>query len=201
MAKGPAYGEHAPLEHSLKARQRIVVAINWDPREQEAGFFDRLRGTHYQHDMDVMCFVFDHNREYIDYVGPEMQDSMDQSGCIYHSGDDQTGEGDTDDEFISIELAGLPEDVAHLVFLVEIRTKNTFGDILNPSARIFDGMSNQNLLETDISGPAAHGKAAFVFAHIYRDGSSPTGWMLHHVGDFPDIAQIQDWSAHLKAHL
>ncbi len=200
MAKGPAKGEHTPLQHSLKARQRIVAAINWDPREVQGGLMDRLRGTHYQHDMDISCFVYDEQNEYIDYVGPAMEDAMDQTGSIYHSGDDQTGEGELDDEFITLELANLPDDDASIFFVVEIRTKNTFADILNPSARLFDGMGNHNLLEVDLAGQAANGKSAFVFARIYRDASSPTGWMLHHIGDFPDLADVGDWGSYLKKY-
>lgn len=201
MPKGPAPGEHTPLLHTLKARQRVVTAINWDPREVQGGLMDRLRGTHYQHDMDISCFVYDSNGEYIDYVGPAMEDAMDQTGTIYHSGDDQTGEGNLDDEFITLELAGLPDDDAHIVFVVEIRSKNTFADILNPSARIFDGMENHTLLQVDMTGAQANGQSAFVFAHLYRDASSPTGWMLHHIGEYPSLDTVSDWGTYLKKYL
>lgn len=201
MTKGPAKGETTPLLHTLKSRERIVVGLRWDPREEDAGFMDRLRGNHHQHDMDICCFVFDTTGNYIDFVGSEALDSMDQSGAIYHSGDDMTGEGDGDDEFISAELAELPDDVGHLIFLAEIRTKHTFSDILNPVVRLADGMDNRNLLVSPISGPAAADKMAFIFARIYRDPASPTGWMLHNMGDLPDIEQIEDWGQHLTRYL
>lgn len=201
MSKNPATGEHTPLLHTLKARQRVVAAINWDPREVQAGLMDRIRGTHYQHDMDISCFVYDSNHDYIDYVGPAMEDNMDQTGTIYHSGDDQTGEGELDDEFITLELAGLPDDDAQIVFVIEIRSKNTFSEILNPSARLFDGMENRNLLQATMTGPIAGDKSAFVFARIYRDASSPTGWMLHHIGDYPNLDDVSDWGSYLKKYL
>lgn len=201
MSKAPAQGEHTPLNLTRKARERIVAAINWDPREVEAGFMDRLRGTHYQHDMDISCFVYDRDGEYIDYVGPAMEDAMDQTGSIYHSGDDQTGEGDLDDEFITLELAGLPDDDAHIFFVIEIRSKNTFAEILNPSARMFDGMSNTNFMQVSMTGAEANDKSALVLARIYRDASSPTGWMLHHIGDYPNLDDVADWGSYLKKYL
>lgn len=201
MSIGPAPGDSAPLLHTLKSRERIVVALRWDPREEDAGLMDRLRGTHHQHDLDIACFVYDENGDYIDFVGSEALDAMDQSGAIYHSGDDQTGEGDTDDEFISVELAGLPGDVAHMVFLVEIRTRHTFADILAPNVRIADGMTDKNLLTALIAGPATATGTAYVFARIYRDSASPTGWSVHNIGEFPDISQVEDWGGYLKKYL
>lgn len=196
-----AKGEKGPLLHTLKARQRVVAAIRWDPREDKAGLIDRIRGTFQQHDLDITCFVFDERGEYIDFVGAEAQDGMDQSGCIYHSGDDMTGEGGGDDEFISAELAGLPDDVAHLVFVVEIRSNCVFGDIISPVARIADGMDDTNLLRIDLNDPAGAGKVACVFACISRNSASETGWTLHHIADFPDIAGIDDWGTYLVKYL
>lgn len=201
MPRGPDKGDHTPLLHTLKSRQRVVVGLRWDPREDQAKFMDRFRGTHHQHDLDIVCFVYDHNKDYVDFVGSAMDESMDQSGAIYHSGDDQTGEGGGDDEFITVELAALPDDVSHLVFLVEIRTKHTFADVDSPAARIVDSMTNATLIDVDIACAESRDKMAWVFAHLYRDASSPTGWMLHHVGEFPDIAQITDWGAYLKRYL
>jgi tellurium resistance protein TerZ len=201
MSIGPARGDTAPLLHTLKARERIVVAVRWDPREEDAGIMDRLRGTHHQHDLDITCFVYDDQNEYIDYVGSAAIDGMDQTECIYHSGDDMTGEGNGDDEFISAELAGLPDYVTHIVFLAEIRTKHTFSDIVAPSARLADGMTDKNLLVSMIDGPEAADKTAFVFARIYRDSASSTGWSVHNIGDFPDITQVEDWGTYLKKYL
>lgn len=201
MAQGPAKGSITPLLHTLQSRQRIITGLRWDPREQEGGLMDRLRGTHYQHDLDTTCFMFDTAGEYMDFVGSEPLYSMDQSGCVYHSGDDMTGEGDGDDEFISAELADLPDDIGHIIFLAEIRTKHTFADVESPLMRLADGMNNKNLLISRLEGPDSTGKMAFIFARIFRDLGSPTGWMLHNISDFPDIADIDDWGAYLRRYI
>lgn len=195
-----AKGETAPLLHSTQSRQRVIVGLSWDPREDEAGLMDRLKGNNQQHDLDITCFVFDENGEYIDFVGAEAQDSMDQSGAIYHSGDDMTGEGDEEDEFITVELAGLPDDAAHIAFVVEVRSNHVFGDIRNPFTRIVDSMTHEELFRTDITQEGKD-STAYIFARLYRDSASKTGWSLHYIGDYPDVSQIENWGEYLTRYL
>ncbi len=39
-------------------------------------------------------------------------------GAVRHSGDNRTGEGDGDDEFIGIDLDALPADIKIIAFVV-----------------------------------------------------------------------------------
>ncbi len=194
-------GRASPLLHTAKGRQRIVVAISWDVRAAKTTVIDHLRGTNQQHDLDLSCFVFDRNGEYIDYVGAMAQDAMDQTGAIYHSGDDATGEGDGDDESVSCELAGLPEDTAHLIFVAEIRSDHTFKDIDQPAGRIADGMTDNNLLELSIAATEGKDAKACVMARIYRDPASPTGWNLHLIDEYPALPDVSDWGSYLTRYL
>lgn len=190
-------GQKGPLNHSLKARQRIVAGLSWDVRETKVGLFGRVTGDS-QHDLDINCYIFDRDKDFSDFVGSEAQDSMDESEKIYHSGDDQSGTGDGDDEFISCELAHLPSDVYGLVFIVEVKSKHTFGDVLTPFTRIGDGMTNTNLLEMPIEGSQAANSTAFVMCAIQRDSTSPTGWQLYNISEFPDVSKIEDWGSYLS---
>ncbi len=192
-----AIGQKGPLNHTLKARQRIVAGLSWDVRETKVGLFGRVTGDS-QHDLDINCYIFDRNKEFSDFVGSEAQDSMDHSEKIYHSGDDQSGTGDGDDEYISAELANVPPDVYGMVFIVEIRSKHTFTDVLTPFARIADGMDNTNLLEMPIAGEQAANANAFVMCAIQRSSGSPTGWQLYNISEFPDVSQIEDWGSYLS---
>ncbi len=189
-------GEKAPLNHTLKARQRIVAGLSWDAREDTVGLIGRIKGDS-QHDLDISCYIYNKEGEFIDFVGPDAQDSMDESEAIYHSGDDQSGTGDGDDEFISAELAGLPADTYGMVFLVEVRSEHVFSDVAAPFARIADGMDNKNLIEISITGEGANSSTAFVMAAIQRKSDSPTGWQGYNISEFPDISQIEDWGSYL----
>lgn len=196
-----AKGQTSPLLYTTKARHRIVAAISWDVRAKKTTLIDKLRGTDQQHDLDISCYVFDDTGEYIDFVGPMAQDSMDQTGCIYHSGDDATGEGSGDDEFISCELAGLPEDTAHLFFVTEIQSEHVFSDVDEPSLRIADGMSNNNLFELQMATTIGAGAKACIMARIFRNSASPTGWSLHVIDEYPDLDDVSDWGSWLKRYL
>jgi len=181
-------GEKAPLNHTLR--------LSWDAREDTVGLIGRIKGDS-QHDLDISCYIYNKEGEFIDFVGPDAQDSMDESEAIYHSGDDQSGTGDGDDEFISAELAGLPADTYGMVFLVEVRSEHVFSDVAAPFARIADGMDNKNLIEISITGEGANSSTAFVMAAIQRKSDSPTGWQGYNISEFPDISQIEDWGSYL----
>ena len=194
---GPAQGEKAALDHTKKARERIVVGLSWDARETKVGMMDKFLNKDSQHDLDITCYIYNAQREFIDFVGAEAQDSMDESGKIYHSGDDMSGAGDGDDEYISAELAGLPDNVHGIVFLVEIRSNHVFGHIEAPLVRLADGMDNRNLLEIPLNHDEATHTNAFVMCSIWRSEDSPTGWMLYHISEYPDTTQIEDWGTYL----
>lgn len=189
-----------PLMFTMKSRHRVLAAISWDARADKATLMDKLKGTNQQHDLDLSCFVFNSSGEYIDYVSAMAQDSMDQTGCIYHSGDDATGAGDGDDETISCELAGLPMDTAQLVFVTEIRSDHVFDQVDDPYFRLADGMSNENLFELHMATHEGKDKKACVIGKIFR-GRSPTGWCQQLIEDYPNLDDVTDWGSYLTRFL
>ena len=190
-----------PLKHTVSGRERILVALSWDERAH-ATFMDKVKRTNQQHDLDLSVFVFNANDEYVDFVGSMAQDNIDQHGCIYHSGDDAGGAGDLDDEFISVELAGLPYDTESLVFVAEIRSDHTFEQIANPSMRIADGMTNKNLYAFNLAkDEEAEGKQACILARVYRDRGSETGWSLQVIDQYPKLDDVSDWGSYLVRFL
>lgn len=191
-------GQSGPLNHTLKARQRIIAGLSWDARANKVGLFGRVVKGDSQHDLDINCYIFNKDRMFIDFVGAEAHESMDKSEKIYHSGDDQSGTGDGDDEFISAELAELPYHIHAMVFLIEIRSNHVFTDVEVPFFRIADSMDNSNLLEINVAGEEASTRNAFVACAIQRDSSSESGWRLYNISEFPDISQIEDWGIYLS---
>ncbi len=192
-----AKGQKAPLNHTRQARERVVVGLSWDPREDKVNRVRHMLKTDSQHDLDISCYVYNAQGEFIDFIGAEAQDSVDQTGKIYHSGDDMTGAGKGDDEQISAELAELPDHVHGLVFLVEIKSRHVFSDIDEPFCRLADGMTDQNLFEAAMSHDDSVDKNAFVMCSIFRSTEQTSGWMLYNVSEYPDISQIEDWGSYL----
>ncbi|MFA5592251.1 MAG: TerD family protein [Micavibrio sp.] len=194
-------GHKAPLLFTQSSRDRVLIAISWDERQDKASALQRLTGSHTQHDLDLSCFVYDSNGAYIDFVGAMAQDAVDETGAIYHSGDDATGEGLGDDESISCELAGLPRSTTDILFVCEIRSGHLFGDIADPRMRIADGMTDTNLLEIFMNGADGADKPACILARITRDNRSPTGWSYHAINDYPPIDDVSDWGGYLTRYL
>ncbi len=194
-----APGQKSPLLHTLKARQRIISGLSWDAREDKVTILKQIINKDTQHDLDVSCYIYDKSGECIDFVGAEAQEAMDSSEKIYHSGDDMTGTGDGDDEFISAELAELPANIHGIVFMAEIRSNHVFTEIEGPYIRLADGFDDKNLLEANINSfEHADASNAFIFASIYRSKESSTGWMAYNVSEHPDTSLIEDWGKHLS---
>ncbi len=61
-------------------------------------------------------------------------------GSVEHTGDNLTGEGEGDDEQVKVDLAGVPADVAKIVFPVSIydaeNRQQSFGQVRNAFIRV-----------------------------------------------------------------
>jgi len=195
-------GDKGPLGQTMQSKQRVVAGLSWDAREEKVGMLNKFLKHDSQHDLDISCYIYNREGEFIDFVGAEAQDSMDQSEKIYHSGDNMSGAGEGDDERISLELADLPPEIKTIVFLVEVRSAHGFGDLEAPHARLVDSFTEKNLLFVELTHEEAAEKDAFVFCAINRDSrESPTGWMLTHIADYPDLSKIEDWGQYLARYV
>lgn len=132
-------------------------------------------------DLDLACYVFDKDFNQLAYVGPENAAFIDASKKIYHSGEDQSGFGGPDDETISVETLGLPENYHHFFFVVECDSKFSLEEIRNPAIRLADGKTNENAIEATLTPPAHYNAHGFAFCHVWRDGD---GFMLRNLEEY-----------------
>ena len=190
------------LEYSQEAKHRVIIALNWDPRDDNVSLGERLqakRGENIStYDLDLACVVFNENKEPIDGVSGRDSESVDNSGCIYHSGDDMDGIGDDDDEFISIEFRDIPDEIFHIVFVVEIQSAHNFDDVPFPFVRVADPFANKEQINIPLQGPEAMGKNAFVFARLYRHHDT---WMVHYIGEYLNGDEVEDWVEKLQSYV
>ena len=116
-------GEKGPLNVTKEARHRVFVGLGWDPNE-ETGLIDKakalVKGQELHHDLDLSAYVFDADARMISHICAESGRHTDQTGKIYHSGDNIEGLGDGDDEQISVELKDLDPLIAHIIFTASI---------------------------------------------------------------------------------
>jgi tellurium resistance protein TerD len=103
-------------------------------------------------------------------------------GAVQHSGDNLTGDAAGDDEAIKVNLAGLPQQAARVVFPVSIYSGDTsgqtFGQVRNAYIRVINQGDSAELTRYDLSEDAST-ETAMVFGELYRNGAE---WKFRAVG-------------------
>ncbi|MGB4106859.1 MAG: TerD family protein [Alphaproteobacteria bacterium] len=184
-------GEHCSLNVTRKAEHRVFAGLGWEPHVRP-GLLEKLGAamgfTRTDHDLDLGCLLFDEKKGLIGSVSTLPGYAADKSGHVYHSGDNIAGEGDGDDEQVSVELLKLDPSIHYIMFIASIKSGHTFGEIDSPEIRLADGYSNHNFLTTSLNHLEGKAKSAFAFASIYR---AHEGWNIHNVSTYIDIAALQ----------
>lgn len=187
---------------SQSEKQRLQIGVSWDIEEKniETGvIFKKNKKIVETFDLDISCYIFDKEKEFIEMVRPDNTYLMDSSEHIYHSGDNTTGRISGDDEFISVNLAGLPENIHSIVFVVTSPRGYGFGKVMNPEARVSDGKTD----DTQLLVPLGEGKedataTAFIFVGLYRDTKQESGWALHNISKSLMKDAVKNWADELQ---
>ena len=103
-------------------------------------------------------------------------------GSIVHSGDNTTGAGDGDDEFVTIDLTKVPADVDKVVLGVTIHDAETrrqnFGMVGKAFIRCVNNATNAEVARYDLSEDGST-EAAMIFGEVYRNGAD---WKFRAIG-------------------
>lgn len=185
-----------PLKFSRQASQRILVGLQWEP--QRLPLYLRLITPKSRHhfNLDLTCYIYNIQGDFIGIVSGEELVSRDETGAIYHSGDDMTGEYGHDDEQIAVELLKLPEEVGHIVFVATCKSAHHFDKVNNPKLRLVDSFSEEEQLSCNIGlNDEARKYDAFIFCRLFRDSES---WMVEEVNDFLTLKDIDNWPVFLQ---
>lgn len=193
-------GQFSALNVTQEARHRIFVGLGWDPKG-DVNILDKARelvgGRKAYHDLDLSCYLYTAERSFIQSVSGTGNNS-DDSGHVYHSGDNLEGIGDGDDEQISVELKDLDRNIHHIIFTATIKSGHTFGDVSTPEIHLSDGYSNYAFLRSSLSHAEGKGKTGFVFVHLYRSDDS---WMMHNISEFVKAQDLEEWPALIVTYL
>ena len=152
---------------------RLTVGLGWDARTTDGTAFD----------LDSSAIVVGANgrvvsdRHFVYFNNLESGD-----GAVRHQGDNLSGEGDGDDEKISVDLTSMPADADKVVVAVSIydadTRKQSFGQVRNAFARVVNDANGEELARYDLSEDAST-ETAMVFAEVYRNGEE---WKFRAVG-------------------
>ncbi|MDC9621842.1 tellurium resistance TerZ family protein [Xenorhabdus sp. XENO-7] len=145
---------------------KVDFGLGWDPVSKNKGFLTRMFGGGSDEiDLDASCILLDNAGKTIDTVWFGQLDSL--CGSVAHSGDNRTGEGDGDDEVISVDLVNLPANIEYLVFTVNSFRGQTFNDVENAFCRVVD-QSGKELARYQLNEQGAH--TGVIISSLRRNG-------------------------------
>ena len=97
-------------------------------------------------------------------------------------GDNLTGDGEGDDEQVSVDLSKVPANIQKIAFTVtiydaDVRHQN-FGQVSNAFIRIVDETNNQEIIRYDL-GEDFSIETAVVFGELYKNNGE---WKFNAIG-------------------
>lgn len=165
-------GDKVALSKDSKVNE-VSVRIGWDVSRYDDGDVD----------LDVSAFIL--NKNNVTRCDDDLifyNNLKHPSGSVIHSGDNLTGNGNGDDEIISVVLEKLPKYAEKIVFCVTIneaeRRMQNFEMVENAFIRVVDDRTNNEILRYNITEKFGS-STAIIAGEIYRDGNE---WKFHAVG-------------------
>lgn len=167
-------GQKINLSKEVSGLKKVIVGLGWDAVKK--GFFKSAPNI----DCDAFAIILGANDKYKDVVYYGHRQS--ENNCVYHHGDNLTGEGDGDDEQITVDLANISDSVEKIVFVVNIydceRRKQDFGMIKNAFIRLVDASTGKEICKYNLS-ENYDGKTAMIFAEVYKKNNE---WKFNAIG-------------------
>jgi len=143
---------------------RITVGLGWDVDEGEC-------------DLDVSAVLLDRDGADLEAVFFGRLESEEHG--IVHTGDNLTGEGDGDDEQITVRLDRIGPQVLQVFFVVNIYTPHrTFRQVAEPYCRVVDDEVGSELCRYALRD--AGSESGLIISKIAREESGR--WAFHALG-------------------
>ncbi len=151
----------------------IRMGLGWDPVKRGADV-----------DLDASVIAFDVRGREVEKVWYGNLRGF--GDAIVHSGDNLTGEGDGDDEQITLQLDRLPKDVGGLVFTVNSFRGQRFTELKTAYCRLLDERGAE-LVRYDLGD--AEAKTGVLMAKLVRETDGT--WSMTALGEFHDGRNVK----------
>ena len=159
---------------SMGSLQKFVVGMGWDTNASDSGV---------DFDLDASAFVLNASGKVISQNHFIFYNNLKSpEGCVEHTGDNLTGDGEGDDESIKIDLSKASNECDSITFVVTIHEADTrrqnFGQVRNAFVRVYDPTTNEEILKYDL-GEDYSIETAVEFGNLYlKDGQ----WKFKAIG-------------------
>ncbi len=173
MAISLQKGGNVNLSKEAPNLAKVIIGLGWDPRSTDGAAFD-LDGSAFLLKSDAKVRA---DADFIFYNNLKSSD-----GSVVHNGDNTTGQGEGDDETVSVDLTRVPPDVDKISFCVTIHDadsrRQNFGMVGKAFIRCLNANGNGELARYDLSEDSST-ETAMIFGELYRAG---TDWKFRAVG-------------------
>ena len=174
MAINLSKGGNINLSKTAPTMNKVDLGLGWNPRATDGKAFD----------LDAVAFLTgEDGKVRLDGEFIFFNQKVSPCGSVTHNGDNRTGDGDGDDETISVDLSKVPQEVAKIVFAVTIhegqQNGQNFGMVDRAYIRVINQDANaEELARFDLSEDGST-EVAMIFGELYRHSGE---WKLKAVG-------------------
>jgi stress response protein SCP2 len=163
----------------------LSIGVSWDPTAgASGGVIGKLRrkvGT----DLDLIAIAMQ-GPDPVRFAGLDSLDPL-QNRSLLHSGDNQTGRGDGDDETVTVEFERLPSNITAIVFVAAAYKRGSaFQRARNISFKVYDATGGSSQQVADIWPSLLSDHNGCAIAKAMRTG---TGWKLQVINETGKIKQ------------
>jgi stress response protein SCP2 len=150
------------------ALRRVAMGLGWDPADSGRSI-----------DLDASAVVIGAKGTKTDSVWFMSKSAC--NGAIAHSGDNLTGQGEGDDETITVDLGALPSDAQAVVFVVNSFRGQRFTDVRRAYCRLLDLDTGAEIVRFDLTD--SEPRTGVVMSVLRRSGAA---WEMTAIGEFHD---------------
>jgi tellurium resistance protein TerD len=173
MSVSLSKGGNVSLTKEAPGLTAVNVGLGWDVRSTSGADFD----------LDASALMVDTTGKILsDQHFVFFNNLTSPDGSLQHTGDNRTGEGEGDDELLTVNLVAVPADVDRIVFTASIYDADTrgqsFGQVRNAFIRVVNQANNAEITRYDLSEDAST-ETAMIFGEVYRNSGE---WKFRAVG-------------------
>jgi tellurium resistance protein TerD len=174
MAISLSKGGNVNLSKTAPSMNLVQLGLGWNPRVTDGKAFD----------LDAVAFL-------VGADGKVTQDSdfifynnkTSACGSVNHNGDNRTGDGDGDDEALTVDLSKVAVNIEKIIFAVTIHegqaNNQNFGQVDKAYIRVLNLDNNsEELARFDLSEDGSV-ETAMIFGELYRHNGE---WKFKAVG-------------------
>lgn len=152
----------------------MSVGVAWDPSSGASGGILGLARRKKGVDLDLIAVLMQ-GSEPVRFAGLDSLDPL-GNGSVKHSGDEQSGAAEGDDETVHVNFAAVPAPITAIVFIASaFKRGSSFDKANNVSFKVYDATGGSSTQVADVWPSLLGTDNANAICRAFRDGNT---WKL-----------------------